>query len=450
MLKLNDIITIDAEKLTYGGDCIGRWGENKFVVFIKNAVVGDKLKVKITSLNKTYAKAEIVEVINPSQKRTKAPCPIYNACGSCQLQNYDYDFLIEQKQKILEDIFKGFEIKIFPFIKSPKISEYRCKIQYPVRQTKNSKRILMGYFKNNSHELTNIKFCPMQPNIIDEITQYIRDNWILDCYDEKNNKGFLKNVIFRINSSLDSILIVFVLNTNNEKFKKSETETFFKKLIKTYPVIKGIFVNFNDRKSNSILGKTTEKIIGEDFIIETLDTKKYKIGATSFFQVNPYCVELLFDKIKENIKPDSSILDAYGGVGAIGIYLKEKAKSITLIEENEEATKLALENFKLNNIKNYEILTGDAKKHFLNFEKENKKFDYIILDPPRSGCNKEGLKAISATANNIIYVSCNPETLRRDILYLKEENFELISIQGADMFPYTYHIETVAILKRKT
>lgn len=448
MLKINDIIELTAQKLTYGGDCLGYFGNDRFVVFIKNAVVLDKLKVKITSVNKNYAKAEISEIIVPSKYRKTPECPLFNACGSCQMQNYDYDFLIQQKQSVLEEIFNNADTKILPFVKSPKILQYRHKIQYPARQTKNSKRVMLGYYKNNSHELTNIKFCPMQPEIINTIAQYIRENWTLGCYDEKSGKGLLKHVLYRINSLQDSVLILFVLNIQVNKLNQNEIEIFFEKLKKEFPIIKGCFVNFNYKKTNSILSNCTKKIIGEDYIVEALNDKKYKIGPVSFFQINPYCASVLFETIKNHIKPNSTILDAYGGVGAIGIYLKEKAKSITLVEENAEATSLAQENFKLNNINNFEILTGDAKEHFKDFKKENRIFDYIILDPPRSGCDKDGLSAILELAQNIIYVSCNPQTLKRDVNYLISEGFKLESIQGFDMFPYTYHIETVAILTK--
>ena len=177
--------------------------------------------------------------------------------------------------------------------------------------------------------------------------------------------------------------------------------------------------------------------------------KNYKIGATSFFQVNPKSAVNLFDIVKENIEPNSTVLDAYGGVGAIGIYVSEKASKITLVEENENAISMAYDNFKMNNIENFEILEGDAKKHFLNFEKQKRSFDYVILDPPRSGCDKDGLKAISKLAKNIIYVSCNPQTLRRDMSYLIEDGFIPQFIQGVDLFPYTHHIETVCVFKRK-
>ena len=453
MIKLNDIINIKIEKLTYGKEALARFGEDNFVIFVKGALPDEELKVKITSLNKKFARAEIIEILKPSPYRIKPFCPLYNACGSCQNQICDYDYLIEQKTLILKDIFKNIidEKLIYPIIKSPKTLNYRHKIQYCARQTKNSKRILLGYYKDNSHNLTNIKFCPTQPEIINSMAQFIRENFPLDCYDEKNHKGLLKNVLSRINSSDNEILLTLVLNLKQDELIDFESKIFkfSKKISAQFKELKGIFINFNPHKTNNILGKETIKILGEDYIKEQLKDKKYYIGATSFFQINPYAAEFLFDVVKNSIKNNSTILDAYGGVGAIGIYVYEKTKKITLVEENDNAILMAQKNFKLNNIENYEILKGDAKKHFINFQKENKKFDYVILDPPRSGCEKEGLLAISKVTDKIIYVSCNPQTLKRDIMELEKENFKPKFIQGVDLFPYTYHIESVVLLERE-
>lgn len=452
MIKLNDIIEVEVEKMTYGGDGLCRYGEDKFVVFVKDSVVGDKLKVKIVLLNKKFARGEVVEIITPSKYRKKPICALYNACGSCNCQNYDYEFLIEQKTNVLKDIFKNVipEEKIYSVIKSPEIEQYRHKIQFPCKMTKNSKRILLGYYKENSHDLTNIKFCPIQPTIINEIAQFIRDNFKLDCYDEKTHKGLLKNVLMRINSLKTELLLVLVLNCRENDLINYESEIFkfSKKIASQFGIVKGIFLNFNPSKTNKILSDETLKIQGQDFIIETLEDKKYKLGSTSFFQVNPSSAINLFNVVKENIKENSTVLDAYGGVGAIGIWLKEKASKITLVEENNNAILMAKENFKLNNIENYEIFEGDAKAHFLNFEKENKKFDYVILDPPRSGCDKDGLKAISKLAKNIIYVSCNPQTQRRDLSYLLEDGFKPKFVQGVDLFPYTHHIESIILFEK--
>ena len=309
---------------------------------------------------------------------------------------------------------------------------------------------MLGYYKQNSHDLTNIKYCPVQPEIINDIAQFTRDNFELDCFDEKSNKGLLKNVLMRISSFNNDILLTLVLNCNENDFINYESAIFrfFKKIMAQFREIKGGFVNFNPKKTNKILSDETLKIAGDDFIIEKLGNKTYKIGATSFFQVNPKSAVNLFNIVKENIKPNSTILDAYGGVGAIGIYVSNLASKITLVEENKNAVSMAYDNFKINNIENYEILEGDAKKHFFDFEKKGRSFDYVILDPPRSGCEADGLKAISKLAKNIIYVSCNPQTLRRDMSLLIEEGFKPKFVQGVDLFPYTHHIEAVCVFER--
>ena len=164
--------------------------------------------------------------------------------------------------------------------------------------------------------------------------------------------------------------------------------------------------------------------------------------------MNPKSAINLFNTVKNQIKENSTILDAYGGVGAIGIFISDRAKKITLVEENKNAIKMARENFKLNNIKNYEIYEGDAKKHFIDFQKEKRMFDYVILDPPRKGCDYDALLAVLKIAKNIIYVSCNPQTLKRDMLHLKKEGFSAKFIQGVDLFPYTHHIEAVVLFEK--
>lgn len=442
-MNVGDIVELNIEKLVYEGIGLARFGSDKFIIFIENVLPDETVKAKIISINKTYAIAQLTEITKPSTHRIKPFCPIYNACGSCQIQICDYEYLIELKTSILKDIFPTISIK--PITQSPKTLEYRHKTQYPCVQTKNSKRIMLGYYKKQSHELTNIKFCPIQPDVINKIAQFIRDYIPLDCYSEKTHKGILRHVLTRITTKND-ILLTLVLNSDKVDDLLYD---FSKKLRLEFPSIKGIFANFNQSKTNKIIGNKTKKIEGENYVIEYLKDKSYKIGPTSFFQVNPYAAIKLFNIVKENIKENSDILDAYAGVGAIGIYLKEKAKKITYVEENLEAAQLAEENYKINKIKNYEIYKGDAKKHFLNFKKQNKIFDYVILDPPRSGCNREGLDAISELSKSIIYVSCNPMTLKRDSKLLQEKGFKIQSLHGVDMFPYTFHIECVMILKKE-
>ncbi len=461
MIKQNDEIELRIEKLTYQGSALGRYYSEKspdgFVVFVKNAAPCDLVKVKITKVNKSYATGEVLEIIEPSKERVKPFCPLFNACGGCCYQYLNYDYLLEQKNNMLKEAFLKLDVQpeFLEPVKSPQDKGFRHKIQYRVSQTKNSKRLLIGYFREKSHDIVNIKYCPIQPHLADEIAQYIRENWTFGGYVEKTHKGFLRSLILRFSSDLKNALITFVINFKKDEFSRYESDfgEFFKQLGQKFPQIKGVSVNFNPDKTNKILGDEFTCAWGEDFIYETLESadfkRVYKISPASFFQVNPKCAVEIFNEVKKNIKENSTVLDAYGGVGAIGIWTSDKARKIYLVEENAQAVIDAKENFKLNNCKSYEVFLGDAKEQFRKFLKEKKKFSHVILDPPRKGSDNEALEVISKLTNSIIYVSCNPQTLVRDIKILQEFGFKAKTARAFDMFPYSYHIESVTVIERE-
>lgn len=471
MLKQDDIIELTIEKLLYSGTSLAHF-EGK-AVFVDNAVPKDIVKARVLRINKNFIRAKILDIITPSPYRMKPFCPLFNACGGCNLQNIEYDFLIEQKQDILKEMFstaafEGFEdIEFKPFIKAAKTKEYRCKVQNRIGETKVSKRLLIGYYKENTHDITNIKFCPIQPKIIDEITEFIRENWKLGAYIEKKDKGLLKHILMRYSSSDKKIILTLVLNKDYEWFDKikSDIKAFADTLMAKFSVISGVLVNFNPNRTNKITGDITEVLSGADFVYQKLYSKDgieyiYKVSKDSFFQINPPVAQALFDAAKSMVKPNSTILDAYGGVGTIGIFLKDRAKKITLVEESKSAVSDAKTNFKLNNCENYEVFQGDAKEIFKNFinpkstnatkgKNSQISFDYAILDPPRKGSDKEALEIISKLAKSIIYISCNPSTLCRDAKILYELGFKMKSIQGADMFPFTHHIESISCFEKE-
>lgn len=475
MLKQDDIIELTIEKLINTGSCLSHY-EGK-AVFIDNAVPEDIVKARVLRINKNFIRAKAIEIITPSKYRVKPFCPLFNACGGCSLQDIEYDFLITQKENILKETFRNFEgVEFKPFIKAENLKEYRCKIQNAASETKISKRLLLGYYKENSHDVVNIKFCPIQPKIVDEIMNFIRENWKLGAYIEKKDKGLLKHILIRYSNFSKKMILTFVINKDFEWFNKVKEDitVFSNVLIEKFPDITGILVNFNPKKTNKITGDKTALILGDDFVYEKLYSKTgilknnnsskyaeytYKISKDSFFQINPPVASKIFDCVKSLIPENSSILDAYGGVGTIGIFLSDKAKKITLVEECESAVNDAKTNFKLNNCTNYEVFLGDAKEIFRGFLKpktnglnkgkiSERNFDAVILDPPRKGSDKEALEIISKLTKTIVYVSCNPATLERDAKILEDLGFKLKSIQGADMFPLTPHIESVAHFER--
>ncbi len=454
-IKGGDFLEIEPQKLVYEGAALAKL--EGYPIFIEGACPGDKLKIKITKANKNFAAAVIEEIIEPSSHRVKPFCPMHNVCGGCGWQHIDYDFQLEQKRNIVEENVKkitGEDIEVKPVIASPETRAFRSKVQYPVAQTKVSKRLLAGYYKKGSHELVNIKFCPIQPKIIDKITEFIRQNAQelgISGYNEKLHKGDLKHIVYRYSRSENNLIVIFVVNDTQlrDKFKKLS-----KKLTDEFAHIKGCLINYNPQKTNLIMSNDTRKITGENFITEKIGDKIFKISANSFFQVNIGSAENIFNIVKDIIKNNYKycrILDAYSGVSSFGIWLSDAAKEVVSVEEAPSATKDAAENVKLNNVTNLTALNGDAKKIFEELIARGQKFDVTVLDPPRKGCERESLDyAVKLSERAIIYVSCNPSTLARDLKYLHENGFKTKYIQPVDMFCHSYHIESVAWLEKNS
>ena len=453
-MQTNSEYVVKIEKMLYEGKSLAR--VDGFPIFIENGCPDDIVKVKVTKINKNYCFGEIVEIIEPSKNRVKPICPMHNVCGSCSWQYIDYQTQLNQKILIANETIKnitGKDVEINNIFSSPKTSEYRCKVQYPVSQTKVSKRILSGYYKKNSHELINIKYCPMHSpeisDIVEEIKILFQEN-DLTAYDEKKHTGLLRHIVVRQSSFNGKILIILVINS---QIIDKKLKLIAQKLMQKYPNLTGVCANFNTKKSNVILGRETQVIQGSDYYIEKLDDISYKVSANSFFQVNPLCAKQIFNRVKELIVNNLNnpiILDAYSGVSSFGIWLSDIAQKVICVEEVETATNDAKENLRLNNISNIEIYTGDANKNFQEFIKNGIMFDVSIIDPPRKGCGKEAIDTlIKLTKNYIIYVSCSVSTFARDMNYLAAYGFEPVSIELADMFPHTYHIETIALFKRK-
>ena len=452
-MLIDEEYTVKIEKLINEGKGLARI--NNIPVFVDNVCPEDIVRICIKKINKNYLVADVVEIIEPSKFRIKPICALSNICGSCNWQHIDYKEQLRQKENIVKETLKnitGIDIEVNQIIPSPKISEYRCKVQYPVSQ-KNSGRIIAGYYKKSSHELINIKYCPMQNPLINEMMEFIKEKaqeLNITAYNERKHIGELRHIIFRLSSDLKNIIIIFAVN-------KDKIDTKFKTiadiLAKRFPKIKGVCINFNQNKSNVIMGKKTQIILGDDYYIENISDKKFRISANSFFQVNPYCGELMFETVKKLIKENitnPTILDAYSGVSSFGIWLSDIASSVVCIEEVESASIDAKYNVELNNCKNIEIINGDAAKSFENLKKNNIKFDVSVIDPPRKGCDLKALEnLISLTNNYIVYVSCNVSTLARDLKFLTENKFSPTIVQPIDMFPNTYHTEVITLLKKE-
>ena len=438
-------LIVEIEELSNLGAGIAKY--NGKVIFIENTCPGDKVKIKLTKQNKTYAFGQLLEIITPSIHRVKPFCPMQKICGSCQIQFIDYNEQLQIKKQIVKDCTRNLELEVGNTIPSPEIRGYRHKIQYPVSETKNSKRIIAGYYKPKTHEIVNIKYCPIQPKICDEIIEYIRitaPKYNISGYNEKKHSGILRHVVIRSSADSGNNLLILVINDN--KLSK-QIKQFGEDIYQHFDKISGVCVNFNNKKTNLILTDKTEPLCGESYIEEKLCGITFKIGANTFFQVNPKSAENIFQYVKQYIKENfdlPTILDAYAGIAAFGIVMADISKKIVSVEENKESISLAKDVLKINKINNVELHAEDTAKYLQTTEKQ---FDITILDPPRKGCTKESLDGVlKVTKSKIIYVSCNPQTLARDLEYLISKGANVDFIQPFDMFCHTYHVETVTII----
>ena len=284
---MKKIQTVKIEKLSNSGEGIARI--NNYVIFVENAIPEDIVEIEITKENKNFAKAKILKIKHPSSGRIKPFCALYNACGACSLQHANYDFQLKLKREITADAMKNIgniDTKIEDIEPSPETKEFRCKIQYPIGQTKISKRFLAGYYKPKSHDIVNIKFCPIQPRICDEIIEFIRkkaQEYNLTCYNEKTGKGLLRHVVIRHSNYSKENLVTFVINAN----KISNTiKKFAQEIYNHFETITGVCANFNTIQNNVIMGAETQIICGNSVIEEKILDKTFKIGANTFFQIN--------------------------------------------------------------------------------------------------------------------------------------------------------------------
>ena len=448
-MNINDEFVVTIEKLSNLGTGIARIDGQ--IIFVENACPEDEVKIKITKVNKNFANAKVIEIITPSPHRVKPFCPMHNVCGSCQLQFIDYDYQLILKKQIVEDTMRtigNIDTPVNNPIPSPEITAFRHKVQCPVSQTKVSKKILAGYYKPQSHEIVNIKYCPIQPEICDKVIDFIRNKTVefnISGYNEQKRTGDLRHIVLRHSADNGELLVTLVINNNKISEKLSD---FAKTIFETFEKVTGVCINFNSKKTNVILGEKTICVCGRDFIYEKILDKTFKIGASTFFQINPKSAENIFKYVKDEISKHekATVLDAYAGIATFGIVVSDVSGKVVSVEENKESIEKAKDVLELNNIKNIELYCADTTKYLKTIKK---KFDITILDPPRKGCTKEALdETLKHTKEKIIYVSCNPATLARDLKYLCEKGCTVESIQPFDMFCHTFHIENVAIISR--
>ncbi len=381
-------------------------------------------------------------------------CEHFENCGGCSILDKKYEEQIMIKKNILRELFSKWNIEP-QIIKSPEQYYYRHKVQLPFSFTGNNKnnRVLLGCYARDTHAVVNQNECFIQDKALSIVAYAIRE-WAckngLSVYNEKSRKGFLRHVVLRKGAGTGEIIIGLVTNGGRPEGSRCLSQMLLNivnKRIGALGTIVGIVQNVNTRDTNVVLGSDEYVWWGRPYLKELLGKIKFKLEMSTFFQVNPYQTPNLYNVVLNSIPTNSRVLDLYSGVGSIALWLSSKAKEVIGIEENKASVSAAKVALTLNKIKNVHFFSGDVIEMLPRFTQNE--FECAVIDPPRKGIDEEGIESIyKSTLKRLVYVSCNPETLARDVRYLSKE-FKLIEVTGVDMFPQTEHIESVALLERR-
>ncbi len=375
-------------------------------------------------------------------------CPHRKKCGGCQLQNLTYEQQLHFKMaKVIKLLGRFHRVEEIIGMDAP--YHYRNKVQAAFGTTRGGK-IISGIFQSSSHRIVAVDECLLEDKKADAIIVSIRKllpSFKLTAYNEDTRRGFLRHVLVKRGFKSGEVMVVLVGGTNVFPRKKD----FVKALLKLHPEITTIIFNINDKKTSLVLGERQEVLYGSGKITEELLGCRFRISPKSFYQINPTQTEVLYSKALEfaDLQPTDELLDAYCGIGTIGLIAADKVKNVIGVELNKEAVKDARENAKLNGIKNATFTCADAGEFMLRRKAEGLTSDVVIMDPPRAGASKPFLRClVEAAPKKVVYVSCNPETQKRDLLYLVKNGYKVKIIQPVDMFPHTEHVESVVLLTK--
>lgn len=448
-IQKNQEYIVDIIDNGYDGEGIAKI--NDFTIFIQGAIKGEKVKILILKVTKSFAYGKILEIITTSKSRVNIDCKTFTKCGGCTLRHIDYKETLNIKRNIVENcLYKELhrEIAVNDTIGMENPLYYRNKLQYPVGIDKDQNPV-MGIYSQRTHNIIETKEnCYIQneqcSRIVKDIFGFIVKNKVKP-YDEITSTGTLRHIVIRIGIKTNEIMVTLVVN--NDEFNNQDK--FIKELTKKYPEIKTIVKNYNAKNTNVILGTKNKVIYGDGYIYDVLGEYKFKISPLSFYQVNPLQTEVLYNKTIEyaNLTGKETIFDLYCGIGTIGIFASKKVKKVYGIEVVPQAIEDAKQNAKINNVENAEFFVGEVEKILPELiERRDISADVALIDPPRKGCDSITIETLlKITPKKIVYVSCNPATLARDIKLL-EEKYELKQVQPVDMFPYSSHIECVSLL----
>jgi 23S rRNA (uracil1939-C5)-methyltransferase len=447
-IEKNKDYIIDITGMGFEGEGVGKL--NNFTIFVQGALLNEKVKVKIVKVSKNYAHGKLVEVISSSKHRTDPICSIYKRCGGCQMQHMTYEGQLEFKtqrvKEVMERIGKLEDVVIHPAIGMNNPYRYRNKVQLPIGKINGELKI--GFYAPRSHDIIDMDTCHIQDELADKVVSLTRQ-WSMkhniEPYNEAEDKGNIRHIMVRRGFKTNEVMVVIV--TREEKLPYADE--FVKLMADNVEGLKSVIQNINSKKTNVILGDKNKTLWGSSNITDYIGEFRFNISPLSFFQVNPIQTEVLYGKTLEyaNLTGNETVFDAYCGTGTISLFLSQKAKKVYGVEIVPQAIEDAKKNAAENKVKNVEFLVGESEKVIPELIESGTKAEVVVVDPPRKGCERSLLEAISEMQpDRIVYVSCDPATLARDLAILKELGFDTLEIQPVDMFPQSFHIENVARL----
>ncbi len=447
-LLKNSRHTLDVLALSSEGQGLGELDGRQ--VIVDGALPGERVAVKLIKVAENYAVGRLNDVLTPSHDRVIPFCAAFRRCGGCTLQHLEYTAQCRLKTDMLRaSLAQAGLVSAVPVLDMLGMSlprQYRHKSQYPVASVRDAVR--MGFYARHSHEIIEHAECDVQPAVMTRIRDVVRaflEDRQISIYDEGAHRGLVRHVLIRRAMATGECMVVLVMNGTTLPY----LEELVARLTGRFPTMTGILVNRNTQKTNSILGSTTDVVWGAATIMDKLGGQWFEISPHSFYQVNPQQTEVLYRQVRQyaDLQGDETVFDLYCGIGAIALSLARCAGVVYGIDTVPDAIHNAERNAGRNNVTNAKFVTGAAEQVFPKMIRQGLSADVVILDPPRKGCDTALLAALAVCRpRRIVYVSCHPKTLIRDIEILERQGYRCVEIQSVDMFPHTMHVECVAKL----
>jgi 23S rRNA (uracil1939-C5)-methyltransferase len=445
-IRQGDWITVDIDNQSHTGDGVGK--VDGFTVFVPSALPGERVLARVQRVKKTYAHAQVVKWERTSSDRVDPTCPIFAACGGCQLQHLAYPAQLEMKKRQVEASFSRIagleEVQVLSVIGMETPWHYRNKAQIPFGQQQG--KMVAGFYAAGTHEIVPFDHCFIQQEANDQAIQAVIEivrKLGISPYDEGRHRGLLRHVMVRTGKQTQEVMVVLV-TSGTRLPRKRELLTLLEARI---PGLASVVQNIHSRRSNTVLGSENRVLWGRGWIEEAIGPVRFRISPHSFFQVNPEQIVVLYEEVRRRaaLTGSETVVDAYCGIGTIGLYLAQDAKRVLGVESVEQAVLDARRNAERNGIRHATFEWGAAEEVLPRWAEEGIRPDVIVVDPPRKGCAPPLLDAVvRMKPARLIYVSCNPSTLARDAALLAEKGYVTHEVQPVDLFPQTHHIECVA------